>query len=1262
MSSENPYKVHIDLTGSYNFLPKQTLVHRQLLCKMTATIMHDVSISTQNIEYNLTHNKSKWKEAQNLNYLVTGVRGSGKSTFLKYLVQCLTRELDILETGKDAKHRYSSKCYIGEEISQWPKCTLLCQYDPSAPASSKKASFFLTVIAAIKTMVEAQQRENYAKTPSRDYEFDTIKSKLKKMDKGLSRLSRGEPSMSNMTEYQASKLRLDNDDQDIKLRELLDEVLEILCRICSVDAFIITIDDADTRSRQCADVMESLRLYVSHPRLVVILVGDKKLYTERIRELHFDEYQLKYHTHDDSGQNARMMSISAHANQYILKLFPSAHQYELRDLNTVLSKSDPISLIIHHAKSGKDGIEIKTLLREIFAATISQNPLRISIFIDQFLSLPLRSILEAMNYWTAHTVWDFLDQLRIEREYYKKFEDEWKRILAPSRSSEEKQPSSAPKSVSYILVKNKEVEVTINNVDAHISINLDEEYYTKKEITLRENKLKNDYDVFCNKTELPTVKLADYHVIHEINCEINKLERKIAWMVQVSLMHILQDEIRSYDSIHETLNVDTPRIYYSVLLRHCQNMDDLEHGFYLSGDMGMQREDKYITLLLAVSFKNLIKNLDGFISYIFFGPASVSLYAKAVEQLRREMEGKTPPEVEEMSRKFDSYLHVGSWDSPTRWARHANMIWCFDAGMEGIHSGILRLRDTGIVGELYDWIHHKFNRLIFQASYDKKIKNAYTKASEAKGEAKKAKNAIATLRILITNFVDTIEKESDKTTDIHKATGIGKNAIITASKAIFRASKAIFKAKKAITAANDAGASATPTANNAAPSPNNAGNDEDKKEAEKAIKAIETAKSAARTASNAIKEAEKKATNAVANLSKNPTKQKIGKAIEEAKGAIKETKKAENSMSEAVSTATAAEAATPIGAAKEALAILVSLSRSADRDNSFFISIFSYLAFILKCTHICDKYDRMENNDKDSKQTELVRTMKEYFLIKSCRSPEWLMRDKVVKTYNTCPKKMQEILEDLEKENQQNMTKFFNDVADEIVCWHAKNNDPENNTEDDSKTYTSKDYKHRPEDIYCNNMTPHAMGKFWSDLFYLMKSSSYEAEGFRFENYADSPRSLEKRLMFSHVQLYLEGKYDHIEQFANLTNKIFNNTFINTPDKLVGYYLERIVEFPLTEHFIRASASFFHYVSREQGVASKTMNADIPLKVFQEAQEDTIKDALKKAIYNKQATPDMTSSYLNQVAKETCNNISIINEFQKKLKQLPIDEGNQQNP
>lgn len=732
---------------------------------------------------------------------------------------------------------------------------------------------------------------------------------------------------------------------------------------------------------------------MSHPRLIVILAGDKKLYTERIRELHFDEYQLKYHTHDDSGHHSRMMSISAHANQYILKLFPSAHQYELRDLNTVLSKSDPISLIIHHTKSGENGVEIKELLREVFAATISQNPLRISIFIDQFLSLPLRSILEAMNYWTAHTVWDFLDQLRIKRESY--------------------------------------------------------------------NKIENNYQNTQQGTPLPEEKQSTHNNIHNINRKINWLERKIAWMVQVSLMHILQDEIRTYDSIHETLNVDTPRVYYSVLLRHCQNMDDLEHGFYLSGDMGMQREDKYITLLLAVSFKNLIKNLDGFISYIFFGPASVSLYAKAVEQLRREMEGKTPPEVEEMSRKFDSYLHVGSWDSPTRWARHANMIWCFDAGMEGIHSGILRLRDTGIVGELHDWVRQKFNDLTSKTNYESK---------------------------------------------------------------------------------------------------------------------------------------------------------------------------------------------------KEALSILVSLSRSADRDNSFFISIFSYLAFILKCTHICDKYDRMKNNDKDSKQTELVRTMKEYFLIKSCRSPEWLMRDKVVKTYNTCPQKMQEILEALEKENQQDIAKFFNDVAGEIVSWHAKNNDPENNMEDDSEAYTSKNYKHRPEDIYCNNMTPHAMGKFWSDLFYLMKSSSYEAEGFRFENYETNPRGVEKRLMFSQVQLYLEGKYDHIEQFMNLTNKIFNSTFINTPDKLVGYYLERIAKFPLTEHFIGASESFFHYVSEKQDGTNITRNADIPLKVFQEAQEQTIKNAIDQIM---SGLPTKTNPDPAKLAEETNQIISAINEFQKKLKQHSSDESNQ---
>lgn len=507
-------------------------------------------------------------------------------------------------------------------------------------------------------------------------------------------------------------------------------------------------------------------------------------------------------------------------------------------------------------------------------------------------------------------------------------------------------------------------------------------------------------------------------------------------------MHILQDEIRSYDSLHESLNVDTPRVYYSVLLKHCQNMDDLEHGFYLSGDMGMRREDKYITLLLAVSFKNLIKNLDDFISYIFFGPASVSLYAKAVEQLRREMEGKTPPEVEEMSRKFDSYLHVGSWDSPTRWARHANMIWCFDAGMEGIHSGILRLRDTKIVEMLHQWVKTQF-------SSQKEYKNR-----------------------------------------------------------------------------------------------------------------------------------------------------------------------------------------------KKGLAILVSLSRSADRDNSYFISIFSFLAFILKCTHICGKIHAIENDKDDAKKKEeLIRTIKEYFLIKSCRSPEWLMRDKVVKTYNTCHENMTSILEAMQNipcptNPEKNYCDAFMDkIADEIIKWHHGNTDKKGNNN-----------AARVEDIYNNNITPHSMGKFWSDLFYCMKSTSYEAEGFKFENYATNSTSWKPQLLQSQVQLYLEGKSDHIDKFAKLVEKIFKDSFKGKPGRLTTFYLGRIKAFPLTDSFIKACEAFQNHVQFGVTNQPKTRNTNIPLNVFQVIQENTIKKALIRAL-------QLPTPSLPQLAQNTLDQIGIINDFIDKLKQ-----------
>lgn len=456
----------------------------------------------------------------------------------------------------------------------------------------------------------------------------SCKHYLKRLDKGISRLSQGKRTMSNLSEYEAANLRLEHDELYEQLKNNFGMAVESYCLLSGIHALIITIDDADTRSIQCANVMEDLRLYVKHPRLIVLLTGDKDMYLERIRELHFCEYNHHYHTCDEKGQEGRMNSISFHANQYILKLFPLDHQYELQNILTLVTKNEPIKINIDAIAHSK-GIWYD--FREIFKITINSDPDIIGSFANQFLCLPLRSIIEVCKYLSSHSTWKAIE--------------EWKRS-------------------------------TITDVKRR-----------------------------------------------------NQLEQQILWDVKEALKHVLQNQIRSLDYNIESLNVDVGSTYYSIMMRHCQNIDDLEYGFYLSGKLGIDDGKNYIPLLLAVSFRNRVRNLGSFISYLIFGPATIYLYS---QERKNYVEMKADLMTQEEKRKYAvrdlylssedlynsyiNYMHVGGWISPTRWARNANTIFCRESDYEGVKNGIVRIVSSQAIGALVPHINSYLDKLLTDSS------------------------------------------------------------------------------------------------------------------------------------------------------------------------------------------------------------------------------------------------------------------------------------------------------------------------------------------------------------------------------------------------------------------------------------------------------------------------------------------------------------------------------------------------------------------
>lgn len=841
-----------DIYDHSNGMNYNSIIHRNLLEEFSAQIRRDApDIYTESL---YSQEDSDDFQHKNYNYFITGNRGSGKSTFLRLLGMKLENEVD--------KKRFKR----------------LCKYDPSE-SFGVEDNFFISVVAALKSSLE--EAVSIAIQNRRDHNFylELCKDLMKKLDVAITRLSQEKKELSGMSEHNASLLRSDNPEMSTEIRRNFRKVVSILCYLHNLSAFIITIDDVDTRSDNGYRVLEGLRLYVAKSRIIVLMAGDKSSNMEHIRERHFMEYNIEYHRNDDKGKDARMDAVIKHAAQYFTKLFPISHQRELSNL-LILTRN-------HHSKgrvllaNNKGGIiALRDYVTAAFKCAISYEEYELGRFVDLFFCFPLRTILQIIEFWATAEV------------------DIW--------------------------------------------------------------------------------EIVDKHDFFAINDEEHKSKiDQVAECTRVALNRALTDLLRESYYKFESVDIDDIRIFYAILLKHCQNMGDLEHGYFLSGDMGNTLEDKYITILLAVTFRKRINSVSGFISYLFYGPATVALYDKAVQQTR-VLGYHSEARLRNLRKSFDEYLHVGSWHSASRWARHANMIWCYDQEFEGIHSGILRLRHKNMVD-------------------------------------------------VLNSYID-IDERADQNQCLN------------------------------------------------------------------------------------------------------------------------------------------------------ALSLIVCMNKSADRDNSYFVSIYSYLAFILR---YIEAYDRAVSNgfNENKARAALRKVINNYFPIKTCSRPEWQSDSYDSEQYNTT------------------IIDFTNHVF-----W--KNNNSKLNEYIDSiynefKEVYEEAKKACEERAFDDDVSPRKMGELWSNFYYMLRSICHSSQPGKYE--------------YENLDVYTSN----ISMFAACINYFFNS-FCRTGEleeisKMSQLYRYLIGRFPLTQYLIKASSDLHKKISRVAVINQLKDSIKDKLKVSLQAElKKEVKGSMEK--------------------------------------------------
>ncbi len=808
------------------------VIHKQLLDKLTEQISESVRREKQKEAKKKTDSfirESRRDDNFPFNYFITGKRGSGKTTFLKQVVE-------KLENGGHND--------ITLKFLHW--------YDPSQ-SFGVPADFFIEVAAAIKTKVEEFSENTKRYSPKYD-DVLMLQSVMQKLDKAIVRFSQEREALSGLSEHRAANLRINDPEMNKEIKKNFEECMKLLCGLYGVDAFVLVIDDIDIRTEQCYNVLENLRLFISNEYLTVLMAGDRTINIERIRERFFKEYDYKYHRCDEQGKEERLSYIVSHAAQYFAKLFPVKQQFELRSLYTLSHKRNRvrIELKINNAHQNPS---LEDWLKDLFHIAISINDSEANSHVDTFMSLPLRNIIQILEYWVREGILDKLDQL-------------------------------------------------------------------------------NAKDSDAEKTK--------------------QLREQIEFLVRTALNRSLHDQLPDLSYNYEKLDSDDGRAYYALLLRLCQDTGDLEHGFYLSDEIERGSKYRYLTLVLAANFKRHVKDLKGFLSYLCYGPASVALYAQALEQYKQAAAtgGSTFKTEKDLRKSFEEYLHIGNWRNASRWARHANMIWCYDPDNYSIHSGVVRIQDPGIL--------KKMGRYAEKASQD--------------------------LDIL-----------------------------------------------------------------------------------------------------------------------------------------------------------------------KKTVALLVSMNKSDGRDNNYYISIYSYIAYILRCIEICDEIYSLDTNnlpnrgeaalDEMAKQY-LLNLTEEYFPISSCRRPEWQLGVPEGEGHDGRLWIGRSILLNKEqKENTQGYDEPVNEKADslmgEIVKWYKELRDAQ-----------------KTSSTFLDNITPNIMGILWSELYNFLRTLSnlsVQKDGKK-----NTQKSSEKK----------PGLPKYIGWF-NAAARLFSRYMESIPQtgRITRFYRKKIGEFPLTEYF-----------------------------------------------------------------------------------------------
>lgn len=295
---------------------------------------------------------------------ILGSRGSGKTSFLLSLI---------------------------EEFKNNPEVVVIQLIDPTL--IEQKGHIFLTIISQIKDLVDEKFRGCDCRPDSPEF------ASRQTWEKKLERLAHGLPTVNgvgkiNEESWQDPEYIMHKGLQAVhsakNLEENFKEFVECSLKILgNKKIFLLPLDDIDVDFQRGWPVLETLRKYLTTPRIVTLISGDIDLFAKAIRKQQWKNFG-KALLMNEGDQLDKMKEyndlVTEMESQYLQKVLKPEKRIRL---NTLWEKWQMGIHEICIEEGGKDNIV--SYYKEVLKAYGIINPTQAKAYYSFLMSLPLRT-------------------------------------------------------------------------------------------------------------------------------------------------------------------------------------------------------------------------------------------------------------------------------------------------------------------------------------------------------------------------------------------------------------------------------------------------------------------------------------------------------------------------------------------------------------------------------------------------------------------------------------------------------------------------------------------------------------------------------------------------------------------------------------------------------------------------------------------------------------------------------------------------------